>query len=215
MVQGAVFFDVDGTLAPGSSGSHLAGFLGHAEVVRRIEAGYGAGTLSSQEATILDARGWARRSPAEVGGFLESLPLVDGITETVGWCRQRGLVPVLATLAWDFVGAHLCERFGFDRACGPSLEVVDGRYSGAVAEQFDEFGKRDFAVRVAAELGLELKRCAAVGDGRSDIPLFAEVGLAIAFNATPAARSAAHTSVDGSDLRAVLPVLDAWCRPDR
>lgn len=86
------------------------------------------------------------------------------------------------------IGAHLCERFGFDRACGPRLEV-------------------------AAELGLERNRCAAVGDGRSDIPLFTEVGLAVAFNATPAARSAAHTSVDGSDLRAVLPILDAWCRP--
>jgi phosphoserine phosphatase len=42
------------------------------------------------------------------------------------------------------------------------------------------------------------------------VPLFAEVGLAIALNATPAARAAAHVSVDGTDLRAVLPVLDAW-----
>ncbi|WP_369752299.1 hypothetical protein [Micromonospora sp. L5] len=42
------------------------------------------------------------------------------------------------------------------------------------------------------------------------MPLFTEVGLAIAFNATPAARAAAHVSVDGTDLRAVLPLLDAW-----
>ena len=79
-----------------------------------------------------------------------------------------------------------------------------------VAELFDELNKRDFAVSVAAELGVELGRCAAVGDGRSDVPLFAEVGLAIALNATPAARAAAHVSVDGTDLRAVLPILDAW-----
>jgi phosphoserine phosphatase len=211
VVRGAVFFDVDGTLVPyTSSGRHLAEFLGHAEVFREVEAGYAAGTLSSQEAGVLDARGWTRRTPAEMCGFLESLPLVDGIAETVLWCRRRGLTPVLATLAWDVVGAHLCGRFGFDRACGPRLEVIDGRYSGEVAELFDELSKRDFAVSVAAELGVELGRCAAVGDGRSDVPLFAEVGLAIALNATPAARAAAHVSVDGTDLRAVLPILDAW-----
>jgi phosphoserine phosphatase len=54
-------------------------------------------------------------------------------------------------------------------------------------------------------------RCAAVGDGRSDVPLFTEIGLAIALNATPAAaRATAHVSVDGTDLRTVLPLLSAW-----
>jgi phosphoserine phosphatase len=206
-----VFFDVDGTLVPQiSSAQHLAEFLGHAEVIRDVEARYGAGTMTSREAAVLHARGWAARTPAEIGGSLESLPLVDGIAETVLWCRRHELVPVLATLAWDVVGAFLCDRFGFDRACGPRLEVVDGHYTGEVAEPFDELGKRDFAVSVAAELGVPLDRCAAVGDGRSDVPLFAEVGFAIAFNATPAVRAAAHASVDGPDLRAVLPLLGAW-----
>jgi phosphoserine phosphatase len=145
-----------------------------------------------------------------VRGFLESLPLVDGIADTVHWCHRHGLVPVLATLAWEPVGAYLCQRFGFDRACGPRLEMTGGRYSGAVAEHVDELGKRDFAGQVADELGVDLTRCAAVGDSRSDLPLFAEVGFAVAFNATPAARAAAHTSADGNDLRAVLPLLAGW-----
>ncbi|WP_229074482.1 HAD family phosphatase [Actinoplanes sp. DH11] len=211
MPRGAVFFDVDGTLVPHtSSGQHLADLLGHGEAVRRAEAGYAAGTLSNAEVSVLDARGWASRTPSDVRGLLESLPLVTGIAETVHWCRGHGLVPVLATLAWEPVGAYLCDRFGFDRSCGPRLEVVDGRYTGAVAEHFDELGKRDFAVRVAARLGVELSRCAAVGDSRSDLPLFAEVGLAVAFNATPAARAVAHASTGGSDLRAVLPLLGGW-----
>jgi phosphoserine phosphatase len=210
-MHGAVFFDVDGTLVPyTSSGRHLAQFLGHAEVIREVEAGYDAGALTNQEVAALDARGWATRTPAEVREFLGSLPLVDGIADMVLWCRRRGLAPVLATLAWDVVGAHLCDRFGFDRACGPRLEVIDGRYSGEVAEQFDEVAKCDFAVGVAAELGVDLGRCAAFGDGRSDVPLFAKVGLAVAFNATPAARAAAHASVDGTDLLAVQPLLEAW-----
>jgi phosphoserine phosphatase len=208
VIRGAVFFDVDGT--PTSSGQHLVEFLGHAEVIREVQAGYGTGRLSSQEAAVLEARCWVTRTPVEVRAFLESLPLVDGISETVLWCRRRGMVPILATLAWDVVGTHLCDRFGFDRACGPRLELVDGRYNGEVAEQFDELSKRDFAMNIAAELGLDPTHCVAVGDGRSDVPLFAEVGLAIAFNATPEARAAAHVSVDGTDLRAVLPHLSGW-----
>ncbi|SFF82768.1 phosphoserine phosphatase [Actinoplanes philippinensis] len=209
-----VFFDVDGTLVPGtSSGQYLAGSLGHAPVVREAEAAYAAGALSNREVSVLDAEGWAGHEPAEVIGLLGSMPLVGGIAETVGWCRRNDLVPVLATLAWDVVGAFLCRRFGFDRACGPRLEVSDGRYTGRVAEHFDELGKRDFAVAVAGELGVPLSRCVAIGDSRSDLPLFAEVGLAVAVNATPEASAAAHVRADGDDLRAVLPLMAAWLPP--
>jgi phosphoserine phosphatase len=211
VVRGAVFFDVDGTLVPGtSSGQYLAGLLGHAAIVRDAEAGYAAGALSNEEVSVLDAQGWATRTPAQVRDFLASLPLVDGIPETVRWCRAHDMAPVLATLAWDAVGAYLCDRFGFARACGPSVELIDGRYTGKVARHFDETAKREFAVGVAAELGVKLRSCAAIGDSRSDLPLFAEVGLAIAFNGTSGARAAAHATADGRDLRAVLPLLTTW-----
>ncbi|MEU4692440.1 haloacid dehalogenase-like hydrolase [Actinoplanes sp. NPDC023714] len=210
-MRGAVFFDVDGTLVPdGSSGQHLADRLGHADACREAEAAYDSGALTNQEASVIDARGWAGWTPVEVRGFLETLPLVDGIAETVAWCRANDLLPVVATLAWDPVGAFLRDRFGFAGNCGPRLEVVGGRYTGEVAEHIDEFGKRDFAKRFATENGLAMTRCAAVGDSRSDLPLFAEVGLAIAFNAQPAARAAAHVSVVGDDLRAVVPALIAY-----
>lgn len=128
----------------------------------------------------------------------------------MSWCRAHGLAPVLATLAWKPVGDYLCERFGFTHAGGPRLEVVQGRYSGEVGEYFDELDKRDFALAVAAEFGVAPARCTAVGDSRSDLPLFAAVGLAIAFNGTRAARSAAHAVADGGDLRAVIPLLTTW-----
>jgi phosphoserine phosphatase len=70
VIRGAVFFDVDGTLTPTSSGQHLAEFLGHSKVIQEVQAGYGAGALSSQEAAILEARGWATRTPsASAVGF--------------------------------------------------------------------------------------------------------------------------------------------------
>ncbi len=83
----------------------------------------------------------------------------------------------------------------------------DGRFTGRVARHFDEYGKWDFALAQARELELAPRSCGAVGDSRSDLPLFASVGLSVAFNASPGAREAATAAVDDNDLRSVLPVL--------
>jgi phosphoserine phosphatase len=209
--QGIVFFDVDGTLVPGTSTSqHLAHRLGHFAELSVAEAAYDAGTLTNQEACVLDALAWRGRTPDEIHGWLASLPVVDGIADTVAWCRIHRLEPYLATLAWEPVARYLATRFGLAGCCGPTLSIVDGRYSGDVDRHFDEHDKRDFAAAVAAAAGVPLSACAAVGDSRSDLPLFAEVGLSIAFNATAAVKAIATHAVDGADLRAILPYVRSW-----
>ncbi|WP_328707949.1 HAD family hydrolase [Streptomyces mesophilus] len=205
---GAVFFDVDGTLVPGTSSSvFLAGFLGHRDELAKAEDAYASGALDNRRVSDLDAAGWAGAAEDQVSGWLDGLPLVSGITETVTWCRQNGLVPMLATLAWSPVGSYLTDRFGFHAFSGPRLETADGRFTGRVACHFDEYDKRDFALAQARELGLASRSCAAVGDSRSDLPLFASVGLSVAFNASAGAREEATATVDDEDLRGVLPVL--------
>ena len=210
-MRGVVFFDVDGTLVPGiSSAVYLAGHLGHRDEVAAAEAAWDAGTVSPRYVEELDARGWAGTSAVQVREWLADLPLVDGIADVVAWCTANDVVPVLATLAWRPVGEFLCTRFGFVEACGPTLEVRDGLYTGISLTGGDEYRKRDFARDFAKDHGLSLAQCAAVGDSLSDLPLFAEAGLAIGFNATERARSLAHTNHTGNDLRVILPTLRAW-----
>lgn len=205
---GAVFFDVDGTLVPGTSSSvFLAGFLGHRNELATAEDAYASGALDNRQVSELDAAGWAGVPEGQVSGWLDRLPLVSGIAETVAWCWQYGLVPVLATLAWSPVGSYLADRFGFHAFSGPRLETSDGRFTGRVARHFDEHDKRDFALAQVRELGVVPRSCGAVGDSRSDLPLFASVGLSVAFNASAGARAAATVTVDDDDLRGVLPVL--------
>ncbi|MEQ0565128.1 haloacid dehalogenase-like hydrolase [Amycolatopsis sp. NEAU-NG30] len=209
MAEGLVCFDVDGTLVPGtSSGAWLAEALGHAAENRAAEAEYAAGRMTNQEASVVDARGWAGHTEAEVEDRLASLPLVDGIAETVAWCHGHRLRPVLTTLAWAPVGRMLAARFGFAAFCGPVPGVDGDRYTGDVAQHLDEYGKRDFALAQARSHGVAPQRCVAVGDSRSDLPLFAAVGTSVAFNAAPAARAAATHVVDSGDLRAILPLLE-------
>jgi phosphoserine phosphatase len=205
---GAVFFDVDGTLVPGTSSSvYLAGFLGHREELAEAEAAYAAGVLDNRQVSELDAAGWAGVPEQRIRGWLAGLPLVPGIAETVAWCRRNGLVPVLATLAWSPVGGYLAERFGFLGFSGPELETAGGFFTGRVARHLDEYDKRDFALGRAGQLGVAVGSCGAVGDSRSDLPLFASVGVSVAFNASADARAAATAVVDEDDLRGVVPVL--------
>ncbi|MFJ8230181.1 hypothetical protein ACIQ9E_09525 [Streptomyces sp. NPDC094448] len=60
---------------------------------------------------------------------------------------------------------------------------------------------------VATRVGPDPRSCGAVGDSRSDLPLFAPVGLSVAFNASAGAPETATVAVDGDDLRSVLPFL--------
>ncbi|MEU9109150.1 haloacid dehalogenase-like hydrolase [Streptomyces xanthophaeus] len=118
-----MFFDVDGTLVPGTSSAvFLADFLGHCQESAEAEDGYASGALDNRQVSELDAAGWADVSEERVLDWLDGLPLVSGISETVAWCWSNGLVPVLATLAWSPVGGHLADRFGFHSFSGPQLD---------------------------------------------------------------------------------------------
>lgn len=203
-----MFFDVDGTLVPGTTSSaHMARLLGTVDAVVRAEDAYARGEIDNAEVSEIDAHGWKGFTEAEAGDWLAELPLIDGIPETLAWCRAHHIVPALATLAWTPIGRYLAATYGFAFHGGPELEVWDSRYTGRIARHFDEFDKRDFALERARVLGIAADACVAVGDSRSDLPLFASVRTSIALNATPAARQAATHAVDTTDLRDVLPAI--------
>ncbi|MBY4130339.1 HAD hydrolase family protein [Rhodococcus fascians] len=90
---------------------------------------------------------------------------------------------------------------------------------GTVVQHFDEYDKRDLARALAAERRISLQQCCAIGDSRSDFPLFEALSAALALNASPAAREAATASMTTQNLIAVIPWLEEWqhgfdCRGD-
>lgn len=211
---GIVFFDIDGTLVPsGSSSSYLAGHLGHQPELDAAEERYARGELSNQQVSEIDAAGWAGARVADVDLLLHDLPLIPGIDDVLRWCRARNLRPALASLAWQPVSSALAEQHGFMVTGGPRVGVTEGVYDGTIAEHFDEHDKRDKrdrALGLARRLGVPISRCAAVGDSRSDIPLFEAVAASLALNAGAAARAAATHSIDAIDLREILLWLGSW-----
>jgi phosphoserine phosphatase len=200
-----VCFDLDGTLLPNNSVSlWLAQRMGHGPEMQRLEDRFLSGEISNlviADATALWFRG---RHTGEIWDLLAMARWIDGVQPTIAALRARGLSVILGTITWRIAGEFLRARHGFDDVSGTEMEIRDDVLTGRVTRYFDEFDKRRFVENFCRAQGVSLEECVAIGDSRSDIPLFREVGLAIAFNGTPAARAAAHVSVDGPDLTAVL-----------
>lgn len=187
--RGIVFFDIDGTLVPSmSSSSFLAKRFGHARALDTAEQRYAEGELTNEEVSVIDAAGWRGTPTRTVAAWLEELPLFAGIDDVLVWCVGHDVEPVLASLAWQPVAEAIAKRHGLTTNGGPRVHVVGTDYDGTVAEHINEYDKRDRALQFAAGCGVSIDHCCAIGDSRSDLPLFDALPASLALNASGAAR---------------------------
>jgi phosphoserine phosphatase len=203
-----VAFDLDGTLLRRTTVALLlAAHLGQTETLDELERAFVAGEISSRAVADASAAGLAGRTTSEIASVLAAGSWIDGIDDTLRTLARAGTHVLLATITWRFASELLQERHGFAAVCGTELTVVDGVLGGAVSRYFDEHDKLRFVEEWCAERGIALADVAAVGDSRSDLPLFRRAGRSVALNATPEAREAATCAIDTEDLRDVLPLL--------
>ncbi|WP_461029029.1 HAD family hydrolase [Streptomyces sparsus] len=197
---GVVFFSADGVLIRGAPLSSA--------VEQRLGLAPSHGDAVPAGDRTPDAERWAGMSESAVRTELDGMPFVAGVEATTQWCWENGLVPVLTTTAWAPIAAYLADRFGFHSYHGRPLEAADGRFTGrSTGGPLDPQQQRDFAARRAGELDAAPEDCAAIGASAFDGPLLDLVGCGIAFNAPPDALPRATATVDGDDLRAILPLL--------
>jgi phosphoserine phosphatase len=203
-----VVFDLDGTLLRGTSVSlYLAQRIGRGDAVAELERRFRAHEISNRVVADTTASWFAGRAHAAVWEELAGAPWIGGLEETMAELVAAGSRLLLATVTWRFAAEALRQRCGFDDVCGTGMHAPGGRLSGRVSRYFDELDKLRFVEQWCARCNIDLEGVAAVGDSRSDVPLFRRVGMAIALNATEDARAAAAHSIDSDDLREVLPLL--------
>jgi phosphoserine phosphatase len=202
-------FDLDGTLVRGTSScQHLGDCLGHSDVIRELEQKYAQGTLNNHQVADLLGEHYAGRRIEEVVEAMRTLSLIDGIDETFSNLRRQEIHLLLGTVTWSFVARIIAERFKLDGWSGCVMgESAPGTLSGTVVTHFDEFSKRTFVEEYCAKHSIPMNKVFAVGDSRSDIPLFSAVGYSVAINATETAKQAASCAIDTTDLRDVLRLI--------
>ena len=183
--------------------------FGHSAAFEDLERAFVAGDVSHQEIADASAAAYAGRTTDEIRTVLDGAAWIGGIGETVAALRRAGTEVLIATIGWRLAAELLQQRHGFSAVCGTELDIVDGVVTGTVSRYFDAHDKLAFVEAWCARHGWELADVAAVGDSRSDLPLFGAAGHSVALNATPDARRAATCAIDTEDLRDVLPLLSA------
>jgi phosphoserine phosphatase len=209
-----VAVDLDGTLIHGTTASlHLGAWIGHRAVIEELERRFAAGEIASAEVADGDAPYYKGRSIAEVADAMAGAPCIDHIHEGLEQLTSRGVDAVLCTVAWSFAAQCVADRFGFSAVSGTVMHVDgDGILEGRVAQYFEPEDKVAFLRDYCESRGLIMNQVVAIGDGRSDIPMFAASGFSVGLNASPAARAAASVSVESHSfldaLRAVPGLLN-------
>lgn len=212
---GLVVADLDGTLIPDTTAAkHLDAWLGHGPVVDELEHRFVRGEMTNAEVAANYAPFYRDVALADAEAAMMQVPGLDDIAVGVGLLGGRGIDAVIATVSWSFTAAALAELWGFTGGYGTELEVdgTTGRFTGRVSRHCEPEDKVGYVADRCRRLGIGLDRVVALGDGRSDLPLFHAVGFSVAVNASSGARAAASTVVDTRSfldaLRAVPGLVD-------
>jgi phosphoserine phosphatase len=203
-----IVMDVDSTLIAGEVIDMLAARAGCAEQVAKLTAATMRGDLdfatsltervallAGQDAGILD----------QVRQELRLAPGARTLITTLGRLGYRcGIVSGGFSQITDVLAADL----GLDYAAANTLEIAAGKLTGRLAGPIiGRAGKADALRRFAAQADIPLSQTVAIGDGANDLDMIAAAGLGIAFNARPAVRDAADTSISVPYLDTVLYLL--------
>lgn len=205
-----VVADLDGTLVTGTSAAaHLDAWIGHGPVIADLERRFAGGEITNTQLAESYAPFYRGIALADATAVMSRVPSLDDIALGVSLLGRRGIEAVIATVSWSFAAVALADLWGFTRVRGVDLEVDDatGRFTGRVSGHCEPEDKTSFVTEQCERLGVGLDQVVAIGDGRSDLPLFRSVGFSVAINASSEARAAASATVDSRSFVAALTAV--------
>jgi phosphoserine phosphatase len=147
--------------------------------------------------------------PASVLTEVQSeISLTPGARTLIRTLHKLGHHVALVSGGFEPVIAPLMAELGIAHMRANNLEIVDGKLTGALSGPIiDRAGKAAALREFAALHSIALEQTIAIGDGANDLDMIALAGLGIAFNAKPAVKAAADSSVTAPYLDSVLYLL--------
>lgn len=198
--------DMDSTMVIGETIDDLADALGIKARVADITARAMRGELDFEEA--LDARVAMLRGleAAAIDRVSDGLNYTPGALELVQTMRAHGAQCVLVSGGFDRVTGVVRQKLGFHRDIANHLEIgPDDRLTGKARRPIVDSGTKLRVLKeAAAEAGVALNACLAIGDGANDRAMVKAAGMGIAWQAKPTLKQATSFHIDYSDLRTAL-----------
>ena len=147
--------------------------------------------------------------PAEViDEVREEILLTPGARTLVATLQKLGHSVAVVSGGFTAVIEPLLIELGITHYRANTLEVVEGKLSGNILGVVIDRAAKATALRDFAALeGVSIEQTIAIGDGANDLDMIAAAGLGIAFNAKPAVKAAADSSLSAPYLDSVLYLL--------
>ncbi|CAN2200153.1 SerB Phosphoserine phosphatase [Candidatus Nanopelagicaceae bacterium] len=203
-----VVMDVDSTLIQQEVIELLADKAGVHEKVKEITDAAMRGELdfaASLRARVALLEGL---SESVITDIQQEIALTPGARTLVKTLHQLGHSVAVVSGGFTSVIEPLIKELGISHYRANTLEVIDGKLTGKVIEPIIDRAAKATALRDFAEIeGVQLEQTVAIGDGANDLDMISIAGLGIAFNAKPAVKAAAASSVSAPYLDSVLYLL--------
>lgn len=136
------------------------------------------------------------------------ISLTPGARTLISTLHKLGHSVAVVSGGFTTVIEPILRELGISHYRANTLEIIDGKLTGEVLGSVIDRAAKATALKDFADLeGVTLEQTIAIGDGANDLDMIAAAGLGIAFNAKPAVKAAADSSLTAPYLDSVLYLL--------
>ena len=203
-----VVMDVDSTLIQQEVIELLAAKAGVEAEVKAITDSAMRGELDFAQSLIARVGLLKGLDESVIAQVREEIRLTPGARTLVRTLQRLGHIVAVVSGGFINVIEPLVKELGIAHYRANTLEIVDGKLTGKVQGAIvDRAAKASALSEFAAQENIALAQTIAIGDGANDLDMIAIAGLGIAFNAKPAVKAAADSSVSAPYLDSVLYLM--------
>jgi phosphoserine phosphatase len=203
-----VVMDVDSTLIQQEVIDLLAQKAGAQEKVKEITDSAMRGELDFEASLKARVALLAGLPDSVISEVQSEISLTPGARTLVKTLHQLGHSVAVVSGGFTQVIEPLIKELGILHYRANTLEIIDGKITGRVLDPIIDRAAKATALQDFAKIeGVQLEQTIAIGDGANDLDMISIAGLGIAFNAKPAVKAAADSSVSAPYLDSVLYLL--------
>lgn len=169
---------------------------------------YRAGEFEYDTFARMDVAVWRGAALDLLAAAAQEVPLMPGCAELINALSKAGVHVAVISNGLHCVADRFRDEFGVEHIHANRVETHDGSLTGEIDIRVPYEHKGRVLRNLAAELGLARDEIAAVGDSPSDIEMFRQAAVSIAFRPShPSVSAAATHTVDDKDLGSLAGVL--------
>lgn len=197
--------DMDSTIVKNETLDELADLVGFGQQISSITDRAMKGELNFKTALIERVQMLQGVPEQALHDTWAKVELMEGARELVATMKANGANCILISGGFKFFTDRLSELLKFDRNFANSLELKNGRLTGAINEPIlDKNSKRSALLELMDTHNFCQSETMAVGDGANDLPMILSAGIGVAFHAKPILVERAPACIRFGDLTALL-----------